>query len=138
MREERARKGKRRRQKRRESEKWAPLFRSKWMKGKRKMQFQGYFSVGHRAGQRALDTDESKDKHRGRLERSNQEHNLGRALEGIDVWWIYWVGNAALSRESIQLSKWAERPRHRWEGHKARFSEDHWLAKSLRTRSVQR
>ena len=51
-------------------------------------------------------------------------------LEGTDVWWrrLHQVGHAALSREDIQLSKWAERLIHRWRGHMALFSEDQWLA----------
>ena len=55
------------------------------------------------------------------------------ALQGIDVWWrrLHRAGHTAL-----RLSKWAGRLMHRG-GHMVRFSEEHWLAKVLKTRSVQ-
>ena len=92
-------------------------------------------------GKHALDTEEGNEKkHRGQLERSNNERNPGhpagsagrnrRVVETAPPGGT----RSAEQREHPVLSKWAERLVHCWGGHQARFSEDRWLANAPRTR----
>ena len=71
--------------------------------------------------QRALVTDESNEERFGQLECPHNEHNPGYAS---------WRSTCGGDGFAVRLA-------HRWATHTARFSEDHWLAMTLRTRSVQ-
>ena len=61
------------------------------------------------------------------------------AEEAMDQWWrrLHRVGHPALKSRDQSLSNMAERLIHRWRGHVARLSTNHWLAEVVRARVVQ-
>ena len=85
-----------------------------------------------------MGSGESNEKRSGQLECLNNEHHLGYTTgsAGRDRR-VVETASACGNMQNFSLPKWSERLTHRWGGHMARFSEDHWLAMALRTRSVQ-
>ena len=123
--------------------KWAPLFRSKWMKGKRKMQLMVASVCASVLWGRALWTlTKAVNKQRGQLKRTNNVHNLGHPAESAGrnrrVVETAPPGgtDSTLQRKhpAVEMDRKADTLVKR---HKPRFSEDHWLAKALGIRSVQ-
>ena len=123
--------------------KWSPIFRSKSVNGKTKLDLMitsvwasvlwgGALWTLTKAMKSAIDSWSAR----------TVSTILGikrGAEEAMDQWWrrFHRVGHEVLKKRGQTLSNMAERLIHRWAGHVARLPTNHWLAEVVRARAVQ-